>query len=624
MSEKESGIQTEKFQFQAEVANVLDIVINSLYTNKEIFVRELISNSSDALEKIRQISLLEKEIFDKDLPLEISIEVDEKRQTFTITDTGIGMTREELLQDLGTIAHSGSKEFLSRLAEAVRKDVNLIGQFGVGFYSAFMVAKKITVETRSYSPDAQGYEWLSDGAQEFTITPKSGLRRGTKIVLELKPDALDFSKPELIKDIVKRYSNFVSFPILIQNERINTIQAIWTRNKTDVKNEEYTEFFKFIANTIDDPMYHLHFTTDAPIQIYSLLFIPKRNLEQFGLGRLKSGVDLHCRKILIQKHSEEILPEWLRFLYGVIDSEDLPLNISRETLQDNAAVRKIGKIITSRFLKFLDEQSSAEPQKYSEFWKTFGIFIREGITLDYSHKDELIPLLRFESSKTENGKFTSLKEYISRMKDKQNEIYYINGPSREAIESGPYFETFKTRDVEVIYTFELVDDFMLNSIGEYKDKKIISGDSADLDLSKLEIVESKTRDEEALDSPTIKKLCGWLRECLKDKVQEVRESKRLTESPAILVNPDKMFTSTMQKFAQLMNRDSYTVGRKTLEINPAHPLIKNLAKIKDTDEPFAKIMAEQILDNTLINAGLLVDPHKLAERVYKILERTLK
>jgi molecular chaperone HtpG len=319
-------------EFQAETRKVLDIVINSLYTERDIFVRELISNSADALEKFRHQSLVEKIEFDAHVPLEITIDCDDKKHTLTISDTGIGMTREEVETNLGTIAHSGSDHFLEQLAEAAKKDVNLIGQFGVGFYSAFMAAKKVVVQTRSWD-GSEGCEWESDGGGSYTIKECEGLHRGTRIILELKEDAQEYATKFAIERIIKQYSSFVSFPILVDGTKVNTVQAIWTRSKNEITEEEYTEFYKFIGNAVDEPQYRMHFSADAPLAINALIYAPTENYETMGMGRMQPGVNLYCQKVLIDQHSENILPEWLRFLKGVVDSEDLPLNISRQALQ---------------------------------------------------------------------------------------------------------------------------------------------------------------------------------------------------------------------------------------------------------------------------------------------------
>jgi molecular chaperone HtpG len=622
--------KTETREFQAEVKKLLDIVIHSLYTESDIFVRELVSNAADALEKFRHQSLMEENVFDSHVELEITIDVDDKAHTMTITDTGIGMTREELEHNLGTIAHSGSNTFLAELAEAAKKDVSLIGQFGVGFYSAFMAAQKVTVQSRSYLADAEGYEWSSDGAGSYTLAPAEGIRRGTRIIISLKDDAHEFANEETIKRIIKQYSNFVSFPIKVKGETVNTVQALWSRSKNDISDEEYNEFYKFIGNAFDDPSCRLHFSADAPLAINALLFVPKENLEQLGFGRMKPGVNLYCQKVLIEQHSENILPEWLRFLKGVVDSEDLPLNISRQALQDSALVAKLKQVLTKRFLKFLGEQAKNDPDTYNGFWKNFGLYLKEGATIDFTYRDEIAKLLRFESSRTETGQSISLAEYVERMAEGQKDIYYINGPNRAAAESGPYVEMFKKRDIEIIYTLEPIDDFVMSHLGEFDGKKLVSADRGDLDLSDVKGAdeEKKQEGEEELETEVVKSLTSWIKEVLGDRVKEVIASKRLVDSPAIIVNPDGYMTSTMERVMQAAQMEKgeqlQDLGNKNLEINGAHPLIKQLSMLRGTDEEFAKSVIEQILDNALIQAGLIVDPRKMVERSYHILERATK
>jgi len=628
MAKKKTKSETK--EFQAEVKKLLDIVIHSLYTERDIFVRELISNAADALEKFRHQSLSEEEVFDSHVPLEISIDVNDKDHTLTITDTGIGMTREELEANLGTIAHSGSNTFLSELAEAAKKDVSLIGQFGVGFYSAFMAAQKVRVLSRSYGQDAEGYEWSSDGSGSYTLTPEDGLRRGTKIIIELKGDSHEFANEEKIRGIIKQYSNFVPFPIKVKGETVNTVQAIWARNKNEIKEEEYSEFYKFIGNAFDDPLLRLHFVADAPLAINALLFVPKENIERLGFGRMTSGVNLYCQKVLIEQHSENIMPEWLRFLKGVVDSEDLPLNISRQALQDSALVAKLKQVLTKRFLKFLGEQAKEDPEKYNGFFADFGIYLKEGATSDYAYRDEIAKLLRFESSKSEAGKIISLAEYVERMAEGQEEIYYINGPSRTAAESGPYVEAFRKREIEIIYTLEPIDDFVMNHLGEFDGKKLVSADRGDLDLSAIK--SSEEPEEEKADSsmePEVaESLVGWIKETLDDRLKEVIVSKRLVGSPAIVVSPDGYMTSTMERVMQAARLEKgepfQEGGTKNLEINTDHPLIRQLSLLRGTDEDFAKNVIEQIFDNALIQAGLMVDPRKMVERSYQILERATK
>jgi len=618
--------QVETKQFQAETRKVLDIVINSLYTERDIFVRELVSNAADALEKFRHQSLVEKVEFDAHVPLEINIECDDNKHILTIADTGIGMTKEELETNLGTIAHSGSSKFFEELAEAVKKDVSLIGQFGVGFYSVFMAADKVRVQTRSWD-GSEGHEWASDGGGTYTISPCEGLHRGTKIIIELKEDAQKYATKFTIEHIIKQYSTFVPFPVKVDGKTVNTVQAIWTRSKSEISEEEYTEFYKFIGNAVDEPTYRLHFSADAPLAINALVYVPKENFEVAGMGRMQPGVNLYCQKVLIDQHSENILPEWLRFLKGVVDSEDLPLNISRQSLQDNALVYKLRKVLTKRFIKFLNEEAKKDSEKYQEFWKTFGIFIKEGVTSDFEFRDDLGKLLRFESSESEPGQMISLDDYISRMKEGQDKIYFINGPSRAAVENGPYTEMFKKRGIEIFYTLEPIDDFVLNHLGEYDGKKLVSADAADIRLPETTGDEDKPEEqqEEALPKDQLDALCTWIKERLGDKVQEVKTSTRLVDSPAMIVNVDGFMTSSMERIMQASGQETGLgmQSKKDMEINGSSPLIKKLVELKDNDTDFAGIIVDQIYDNALIQAGLVVDPMEMVSRNYKILERAV-
>ncbi|MEW6501506.1 MAG: molecular chaperone HtpG [Thermodesulfobacteriota bacterium] len=622
MSAETTTPQTETKEFQAEVKKMLDIVIHSLYTEKEIFLRELISNSADALEKFRHQQLLEQEVFDSHVPLEIVIDCDEKNHTITITDTGIGMDRGELEANLGTIAHSGSKTFFSKLSEGDQKNVHLIGQFGVGFYAAFMVANSVRVKSRSFRQDDMGHEWVSDGGGTYTISMCPGIRRGTSITLELKEEAHHYANESTLTRIIKQYSSFVPFPIKVKGEAVNTVQALWTRSKNEIKNEEYTEFYKYVANAFDEPLTHLHFTADAPLAIKALLFVPRENVESMGFGRMEPGVNLYCQRVLIEQHAKAILPEWLRFVKGVIDSEDLPLNISRQALQDSALVMKINKVVTSRFLKFLDEFSRSEPEQYGKFWQTFGVFLKEGAISDFGHRAEVAKLLRFESSTSEPGAVTSLKEYVERMAEGQKEIYYINGGSREAIEAGPYVEAFKKRGIEVLYTLDAIDDFALNHVGEFEGKKLVSADRGDLDLPETaKGAEAEKESEAALPGKEAEELVKWMQGILGERVKEVKESKRLSGSPAMIVNPDGFLTSSMERVMRASGQNVPDFGRKVLEINTSHPLLKGLNNLRASEEPLAQSVVEQIFDNAMIQAGLMVEPRTMVERTYKILAR---
>ncbi|MBA4138787.1 MAG: molecular chaperone HtpG, partial [Opitutus sp.] len=556
----------QKFEFQAEIKQLLDIVVHSLYTEKEIFVRELVSNASDALEKLRHLQLTEKDIHDDAQALEIVISSDETAKTVTIQDFGLGMTRAELIENLGTIAHSGSKAFLQALGEGGAKNSNLIGQFGVGFYSAFMVAKSVKVYTHSWKKDEPGHVWTSDGSGSYEIEEAADQRRGAKIVIELKDECAEFAKEWRLKEILTRYSSFVGFPITLNGNKLTNVQALWLRSKAEIKDEEYAEFYKFIGHTSDTPRYRLHFSADAPLAINALLFVPQDNTEKLGFARLEPSVALYCRKVLIDQAPKDILPEWLRFLKGVVDSEDLPLNISRETMQDKALLDKLSKVITKRFLKLLEEESAQRADAYQEFYAQFGVFLKEGAALDFTHKDQLVKLLRFESSLTEPGKTTSLADYVSRMKDGQKEIYYLVAPNRAAIESGPYLEGFKARNLEVLFCHEAVDEYVFNNVREFDGKKFLSADHADVKL------EDVPQTGEALSESDAKDLAKWLKDTLGEQVAEVKTSDRLVGSPALATNADKFASPMMRRMMKAMRKpgEADEPVKVNLEINPRH------------------------------------------------------
>ena len=608
----------EKHEFQAEVKQLLDIVIHSLYTNKEIFVRELVSNASDALEKLRHLQITEKNIFGEDLELEINLTTDDKANTLTIQDFGIGMSHDELVQNLGTIAHSGSKQFLKALKEGGEQNSNLIGQFGVGFYSAFMVAKQVKVYSHSWKADEEGHLWTSDGSGAYELEPVEGQKRGTKIVIYLDDDNKSFATAEEIKRIIKEYSSFVQFPVNVNGDRVNTQQAIWLKNTSEIKDEDYTEFYKFACKAFDEPMLRLHFNADAPLAINALLFTPSTNVEAMGFTRAEPEVALYCRKVLIDAEPKGLFPEWLRFLKGVVDSADLPLNISRETMQDSALVQKLNAVLTKRFLKLLEEEAKKRPENFEKFWNTFGLFIKEGVTSDFTHKDQLTKLLRFESSLTEKGKLTSLADYVSRMKEDQKEIYYLQGTSRESIENGPYLEAFKVRNIEVLFLYLPIDEFVMNHVREFEEKTLVSADQDEIELENI----TPEDGSEALEKEEAEKLCSWLKDTLGDRVESVKASERLVGSPAMSSNSDKFMTASMRRMMKQMNPDAPEMDAKVvLHINPRHSLIKNLYSLRDENPDLAKSIAEQVFDNTLVEAGILEDPKKMLGRVYNLLEK---
>ena len=611
--------QATTHEFKAETKQVLDIVVNSLYKDKEIFVRELISNASDALEKLRRTQLTEKDILDDNLELEINLSTDDSAKQLIIQDFGIGMTEEELVKNLGTIAHSGSKEFLNALQSEGEKNESLIGKFGVGFYSVFMVSDSVKAYTRTWQKEGEGLCWESDGSGGYSIDKTDGQRRGTKIVIQLKDEFEEFSKEDRIKDIVKKYSAFVQFPVSVNGEKVNTVDAIWLRSKSEIKDEEYEEFYKFQSNDYDSPLMRLHFSADAPLEINSLLFVPKRNMEKMGMFRSENKVALHCRKVLIDAEPKSLFPEWLRFLKGVVDSSDIPLNVSRETMQDSELLKKLGQVLTKRFLRFLNEQAKKEEDTFLEFWKEYGVLLKEGVATDFTYKDDLAKLLRFESTAAEDGKLTGLEAYIDRMAADQKDILFLYGKNRKAIESGPYLEALQARGYEVLLLTEPVDEYVMQSLREFKEKKIISADSDELKLDKLD----QEPTGEALDEKAVKKLSKWIKQSLEDRVSEVETGERLINSPVCVVGEDGMGGASARRIMKMMQgpEGEMPASKVKFQINPNHAIIHGLFKLMEKDEPTALLVANQLLDNALASANLLDDPREMIARSYQALEK---
>lgn len=609
---------TQPIEFQAEVRQLLDIVINSLYTDKEIFVRELVSNAADSLEKLRHNELTGESIFEADKEPQITITTDEKAKTLTVSDTGIGLTREELIENLGTIAHSGSKKFVQALDQSGQKESNLIGQFGVGFYSAFMVADKVEVFTHSYKDEGESLVWESNGKSGYTIADAPEQSRGAKVVVYLRDEHAEFAQPDRIKGILENYSSFVTFPILLNEERVNTVEALWLKSKSDIKDEDYTEFYKFTAKAFDEPRYHMHFSADAPLEIHTLLFVPEQNTELWGFGQMEPGVSLFCKKVLIDDKPEGLLPEWLRFLRGIIDSSDLPLNISRESMQDSALVQKLNRVVTKRFIKFLDKEAKSNPEKYIDFYKKFSRFLKEGVASDADHRDGLAKLLRFESTMTEPGELCSLSDYVSRARDGQKEIYYLIGEERAALEAGPYLEAFKARGIEVIFGLEALDDYVASSLQEFDGLKLVAADRANIELDDA----PDAQQGEALSEDDLKALSEFIRTELGESVDKVEAGKRLTDSPIAALNPENGMTPQMRRMMKAMNPEGEEPPLKVeLELNPRHPLIHKINKLRESDTDLAKMLVAQLHDNALLAAGLLESKKDLIQRNYDLMSK---
>lgn len=576
------------------------------------------SNAADSLEKLRHLRLTESSVFESEKDPQIEITADAEAQTLTIDDYGIGMTREELVKNLGTIAHSGTKAFLQNLEAGAQAAGNVIGRFGVGFYSVFMVADKVEVHTHSWRADAESLVWTSDGRGGFDIAESPGAHRGCRIVIHLKDDHKEFAEKGRVKTILERYSNFVPFPILLEGERVNNVEALWLKKKSEVTEDQYNEFYKFIAHAWDEPRYRLHFSADAPLVINSLLFIPNENPERYGMGQMEPGVALYCRRVLIDPKPRGLLPDWLRFAKGVIDSDDLPLNISRESMQDSALVQKLGDVLTKRLIKMLESEAKSDTAKYNDFYKAFSRFLKEGVAVDDRHRAALSKLLRFESSFTEPGVLTGFDEYVSRAKDGQKDIYYLVAPSRSAIEAGPYLEAFKARGLEVIYLFEPIDEYVVSSLHEVDDKRLVSAASDDLDLG-----DAPPTEGESLTEAQTTEVCEWLKTTLGDTVESVRAGSRLVSSPAVALQPDGQMSPQMRAMMKAMNQDSGGNAKVILEINPRHPLIRKLALREKKNDELAPLIAEQVRDNALIAAGLLDTPTAMLARMEKVLTAAL-
>lgn len=608
---------SEKHGFQAEIQQLLDLVVHSLYTDREIFLRELVSNASDAMEKLRHIEATEKDIHDAGLPLEVVITADKEAGTLTIQDFGIGMNHGELVENLGTIAHSGTKAFLQAMKESGNSPAGMIGQFGVGFYSAFMVADEVKVYTRSWHKDGEGLVWTSDGKTGYEIEPAEGVARGTKIVLKLKEDQKEYAEDHRVKHLVETYSNFVGFPVMVDGKRVNEIEALWLKNKSEISEDEYKAFYQFQAKAFDEPQYRLHFAADAPIAINALLFVPSENIERMGMSKLEPGVALYCKKVLIDAEPKGLLPEWLRFMKGVIDSADLPLNISRESMQDSALVRKIGQVIVKRVIKMFDKEATGDPEKWQAFYKKFDRFFKEGVATDFGNKEALAKLLRFESSMTDAGKLTGFADYVSRAKDGQDTIYYIVGSNRDQIEASPYLEGFRKRGLEVVYFTDAVDEYVVDSLGEFDGKKLVSVAKAGVELEDADL------EGESLSEEETKALCEFLAAEFGDRVTKVEAGKRLVDSPVVALTPEDAMTPQMRAMMKAMDENFRDEVKVELEINPRHEIIRKLAAAKDAEPETAKLVAGQLLDNALMAAGLLEDARDTVKRMNALMAKAL-
>ncbi len=613
-----------KHAFQAEVTQVLDLVIHSLYSHKEIFLRELVSNASDALDKLRFNALTDAELMGSDPTLEIRVRFDEKARTLTSEDTGIGMTEEELVKNLGTVAHSGSRAFLEQVRTAKEEGhlggaaPGLIGRFGVGFYSAYLVADRVEVTTRSATRGSHALKWTSDAKEAFTIEPAVRAERGTEVVLHLKADQDSFLDPFTLEDLVKRYSDYVAYPIKLDTKQINRASALWQRSKTEVAQEQYDELYKHLTHDHEAPLAHTHFRVEGTQEFVGLLYIPRHAPFDLFDVKKRRGVRLFVRRVFIMDDVEELVPPFLRFMRGVIDSDDLPLNVSRELLQDSSTLRAIKKQVTKKTLDLLDEIAADKPEDYATFWRAFGVVIKEGLASDHEHEPRLKKLVRFESTHAE-GALTSLAEYVTRMKEKQDVIYYAFGESKKAIAGSPYLEAVRARGYEVLFLTDPVDEWAVQSIADFEGKKLVSAMRADLPLDRSD---EEKREKDRMTT-ALEPLLAKLKELLTGRVKDVKVSERLTDSPCCLVLPGNASPAFMERLLRERGRD-VGHGQRVLELNPTHPLIQrllaNVEKEGSTNGERLKDWVEVLYDQAVLaEGGVPEDPNLFARRIATLL-----
>ena len=627
MATKENA--SEKLVFQAEVKQLLHLMIHSLYSNKEIVIRELISNASDASDKLRFEALKDASLYEKDSELKIRLSFDKKARTLTISDNGIGMNRDEVISNIGTIARSGTKEFLNNLTGDEAKDANLIGQFGVGFYSSFIIADLVTVITRR-AGSKEAIQWESKGEGEYTIREVKKDTRGTDIILHLKKDEDEFLSDWTLKSIIKKYSDHITLPIVMkksewkdgeevptnEDETVNAASALWARNKSDIKEEEYQEFYKNLSYDQEPPLAYSHNRIEGKQEYISLLYIPaKAPFDLFDRERHHS-VKLYVKRIFIMEASEKLMPNYLRFIKGVIDSADLPLNVSREILQDSKEVEAIRAGSTKKVLDLLEDMSEKKPDDYKNFWKEFGVVMKEGHSEDFVNREKIAKLFRFNSTHEEtDAQVVSLKDYVTRMKDGQEAIYYITADSYEAAKHSPHLEIFKKKGIEVLLLSDRVDEWLLSTFNEFESKKLQSIAKGDLDLGKLE--DEKEKEEKKKIEKDAKSLIEKIQKALGEKVKEVKVTHRLTDSPACLVAGEHDLSGNLERLLK-------AAGQKTpdtkpiLEINPSHKLIQKLENTSDSGR--FNDFAEVIFDQALISeGGQLKDPVAFVKKINQFL-----
>ncbi len=620
--------KTETLRFQAEVGRLLDIVAHSLYSEKEIFLRELISNAADACDRLRYEALTKPELLDGAGAFGIEISVDKDAGTILLADNGIGMSKKELTENLGTIARSGTSAFMDKLTGDAAKDVSLIGQFGVGFYSGYMVADDVTVVSRR-AGQKTAWAWESDGKGAFTIEPAARDGVGTTITLHLKDDAKEYLEPARLRQIVSKYSNHISFPITLagtgeeEAAQLNAASAIWRRPKSEVKEDDYKEFYHHVSGQFDDPWDQIHFRVEGVIEYAGLLFIPSmRPFDLFHPDR-KQHLKLYVKRIFITDDCEDLVPSWLRFIRGVVDSEDLPLNVSREMLQSNPVLAKIKSGVTKRVLTELKKKAEKDPEGYATFWDNFGAVLKEGLYESIADRETLLELCRFRSSRTD--KTVSLADYVANMKDGQDAVYYITGEDIDAVTNSPQLEGFRAKDVEVLFMTDPVDDFWISTVGTYNEKpfKSVTRGGADLSTIKAGEGDSEAGEKDKAPDDAVGILIAAFKTALGEAVKDVRTSDRLTDSAVCLVADDNAMDMHLERMMR-QHKQLDAVSARILEINPTHGLIKDLAVRAQADAtaPVLHDAAHLLLDQARILEGEpLPDPAGFARRMSLVMEK---
>ena len=619
--------KSEKLNFQTEVKQLLNLMIHSLYSNKEIAIRELISNASDATDKLRFEALDNDKLYEGDSDLKVIVDFDSKANTLTITDNGIGMDRDDLVNNLGTIARSGTKEFLANMSGDNKKDANLIGQFGVGFYSSFIIAKEVTVQTRK-AGNPQAYSWSSQADGEFTINEIEKESRGTSVILKLKEDQKEFTDAWRLQSIIRKYSDHISIPIqmyktdmkkdelvkLEELETINNTNAIWTRAKSEIKQKEYEEFYKSLSYDSEEPLAYYHNRVEGKTEYTSLLYLPKKAPFDLYDRENNNSIKLYVRKVFVMDANEKLIPQYLRFVKGVIDSQDLSLNVSREILQDSPLVDSIKSGVTKRVLSSLQTMSEKEPEKYQSFWNEFGKVLKEGPAEDFANKESIAKLLRFASSNTDEQS-VSFENYIKNMPKEQESIYYITADSHQAAKNSPHLEIFKQKNLEVLLLSDRVDEWLVSSLHEFGGKKLQSIAKGDLDLGKLDTEEQKA-EKEKIEKES-KSIVEKIKKSLGDKVKEVKVTHRLTNSPACLVVGEHDISGNLERILKAAGQ-STPENKPILEVNPNHELIKKLEKIEENQlfNDYSSVILDQAI---LAEGGQLDDPIGYVNKVNKFL-----